>query len=156
MFHRDAQPLVITILRGTCVHGDIVIHISLAHTQHKFQRGFQKVTMIVHIIWHLLITLFITCLINLWLFSKHNTWYLIALRFAWRFLLLLDFVTKSSLFKKWFEKRFFWKLIQFLFNLFILFGALHKNALFLQDFWGKTDRRGWTTICIHFYKKVCF
>ena len=49
MFYRDAQTLVITILRGTCIRGDIVIHISFTHAQRNFQRDFQKVTMIVHI-----------------------------------------------------------------------------------------------------------
>ena len=38
MFCRDAQTLVITILRGTCIRGDIVIRISFAFAQHISSR----------------------------------------------------------------------------------------------------------------------
>ena len=47
MFYRDTQALVIHISRGTCARGDIVIHISFALTQHIFQRGLNKVVLIV-------------------------------------------------------------------------------------------------------------
>ena len=52
MFSRVPQTLVIPILRATCIHGDIVIHISFVHAQDNFQRGLQKVMMILHLFWH--------------------------------------------------------------------------------------------------------
>ena len=109
MFCHVAETLVITISRGTCIHGNIVKHISLTHRHHNFQRGFQKVIIIRHWFYQFWITSFMQLLINLSFFSKHTTWYLIALHFAWRFLLLLHLATKSSLLKKWFGRRFFKK-----------------------------------------------
>ena len=49
MFYRDTQTLVIHTPRGTCIRGDIAIHISFALAQHISQRGLNKVVLIVHI-----------------------------------------------------------------------------------------------------------
>ena len=47
MLYGDTQALVIHISRGTCIRGDIVIHISFAFPQHISQRGFKKLILIV-------------------------------------------------------------------------------------------------------------
>ena len=49
MFYRDTQTLVIHTPRGTCIRGDIVIHISFTLAQHILQRGLNKVVLILHI-----------------------------------------------------------------------------------------------------------
>ena len=109
VFCSDAQIVLIPTLRGTTIHGNIVKHISLAHRQHKFHDDFQKVIMIVHLFHELLITPFMIFLINLWFFSKHHTWCLIALHFARRFLLFFHSATKSSLFTQIVGRRSFLK-----------------------------------------------
>ena len=73
MFHRDAQTLVIIILRGTCIHGNIVIHISSVHAQGKFQRGFQNVIMIVHVFFVFVDHAVYNMLDKIVIFSKQNT-----------------------------------------------------------------------------------
>ena len=47
MFYRDTQALIIHISRGTCIRGDMVIHISFAVAQPISQRGFKQVISIV-------------------------------------------------------------------------------------------------------------
>ena len=71
MFYRDAQTLVITTLRGTCIHGNIVIHIRLVHAQGNFREVSKSNNERARILIFFEYVVYII-LINLWLFFCRN------------------------------------------------------------------------------------